>query len=147
MTLGVILGALSSLAFAGASVFARLGFREVSVLKGTWLTLAAGLAFVLAMALVTQYRALVTSSLATVLWFVAAGFITLFVGRLLQYAAIKYVGVVITTPITGSAPVFALPLAVLLAGERASLPVVVGTVLVVAGLVLVISQERRSTSA
>ncbi|MBI2916878.1 MAG: EamA family transporter [Chloroflexi bacterium] len=144
--LGIVLAALSSLSFAGASVFARLGFRQVAVLKGTWLTLLAGLAFVLAVALATQFRALVTSSLSTLLWFAAVGLITLFVGRLLQYAAIKYVGVVVTTPITGSAPVFALPLAVVLASEELSLPVLAGTVLVVAGLVLVITQEKRASA-
>lgn len=147
MALGVVLGALSSLAFAGASVFARLGFRQVAVLRGTWLTLVAGLVFVLALALATQAHALFTASLTTVLWFAAAGLITLFIGRLLQYAAIKYVGVVITTPITGSAPAFALPLAVLLASEKVSLPIVAGTLMVVAGLILVIRQEGRRPNA
>lgn len=144
---GIVLAVLSSLAFAGASIFARLGFQQVAVLKGTWLTLLAGLAFVLAVAVGTQFRALVTASLSTVLWFMAAGLITLFVGRLLQYAAIKYVGVVVTTPITGSAPVFALPLAVVFAQEQLSILVMLGTLLVVAGLALVLSQEKRARDA
>ena len=64
-------------------------------------------------------------------------------GVLLQFHALRLVGVVIASPLLGTAPFLAIAMAVLLGGERPSAATLVGAALVVVGAGFVVADRRR----
>ncbi len=64
-------------------------------------------------------------------------------GALLQFHALRLVGVVIASPLIGTLPFFAIAMAVLLGGERPSTATLVGAALVVVGAGLLVGDRRR----
>ncbi|MPZ77295.1 MAG: EamA family transporter [Deltaproteobacteria bacterium] len=57
--------------------------------------------------------------------------------RLFTYAGIHYVGASRGTTLRGAHPLFSTTLAIIFLGEQASLPIIAGTVLIVAGITLI----------
>ena len=64
-------------------------------------------------------------------------------GVLLQFHALRLVGVVIASPLLGTAPLLAIAMAVLLGGERPSAATLVGAALVVVGVGFLVADRRR----
>ena len=62
-------------------------------------------------------------------------------GRLLNYIGVSRAGVSRASPIIGTSPLFAAALAVSIGGESLDALVILGTVLIIAGLALILSQE------
>ena len=69
------------------------------------------------------------------------GIINFFLGRQLNYLAIRYIGVAKAIPIFSSAPFFAMILAVTLIGEKINVYMAVGTFFIIAGISLVIMRQ------
>ena len=61
-------------------------------------------------------------------------------GRLLNFVAVSKIGVARSSPVVGASPLFAVTLAILLLGETPNLTVAVGTVSIITGVVVVLSQ-------
>ena len=64
-------------------------------------------------------------------------------GVLLQFHALRLVGIVIASPLFGTAPLLAIAMAVLLGGERPSAATLVGAALVVVGVGFLVADRRR----
>jgi drug/metabolite transporter (DMT)-like permease len=75
------------------------------------------------------------------LWFLLAGVVNFPLGRLLNFTGVSLVGVSKASPIVGSSPLFATILAVTIGGESISLPILAGTLSIVGGLGLILSQK------
>ncbi len=67
--------------------------------------------------------------------------------RLFTYAGIYYMGASRGTTVRGSHPLFSTTVAILFLGERASLSVILGTVLIVAGVTLISWQPQSQRGA
>ena len=62
-------------------------------------------------------------------------------GRLLSFTGVRLVGVSRSSTIVGTAPLFATATAVAFAGESVTLPLLVGSVSIVGGMTLILSQQ------
>ena len=78
---------------------------------------------------------------AAFLWFLFAGVVSFALARLLNYTGVHFAGVSRATPIIGTTPLFATILAVSVGGETANAPILLGTGLIVAGLVMILTQR------
>jgi uncharacterized membrane protein len=76
-------------------------------------------------------------------YFVLAGLIGTVAGRLFRFFAIDKVGAAVSTALTNLAPLISCGLAVLMLGERVTLPIVVGTVVIVLGTILLSMSGRQ----
>ena len=78
------------------------------------------------------------SSLTTpaILIFVGVGFFQPGLTRLLSYKGIDALGVAITDPIRATTPLFSAIMAIIFLGEEVTLPIVVATLLIIAGITL-----------
>jgi DME family drug/metabolite transporter len=124
----------SALLSAAATVLIRQGLRGYGPITGVWLNMLVGTVCLWAAVVFTGGLGRPTP-LAVGL-FVLAGLIGTVAGRLLRFMAIEAVGASITGAFANVTPLVSSALAILLLGEDVTLPVVLGTLVIVAGATL-----------
>jgi drug/metabolite transporter, DME family len=124
----------SALLSAAATVLIRQGLRGYGPLTGVWLNMLVG-TFGLWVA-VAFTGGLGRPTLLAVGLFVLAGLIGTVAGRVLRFMAIETVGASITGAFANVTPLVSSVLAILLLGEDVTLPVVLGTLVIVGGATL-----------
>ena len=75
-------------------------------------------------------------SSASILIFVVVGFFQPGLTRLLTYKGIDALGVAITDPIRATTPLFSAMMAIIFLGEKITLPIIVATLMIIAGITL-----------
>ena len=139
--LGIALSLLAGVGFGATAVFARLGLQHIRTTSGTLISLMVSTAIALAIALGLHSREVFGLSGVVFFWFLLAGILTFPLGRLLNYTGVHLAGVTRASPIVGAAPLFATALAVTIGGETVNAPILFGTVAIIGGLGLVLSQQ------
>ena len=135
------LALLSSFVLASATILIRLGLRGGGPFTGYWIDLvvgAVGIWLVVALA-----GGASEVSAAGVAYFVLAGLVGTVAGRLLRFFAIDAVGASITAALMNLTPLVSSALAFLLLGERVTVPVVLGILVLVIGTTLVSAGGQR----
>ena len=136
-----VLALAAALSSAGATIFIRQGLRGSNAYTGFWINLVVGTVGLWVAVLVTGGFGRVSA--AGVAFFVLAGLIGTVAGRLLRYVSIEVVGASISAALINLNPLFAAGLAILLLGERVTVPIMMGTVVIVIGTVLLSIGRRR----
>ena len=136
-----LLALVAAFLSAGATIFIRQGLRDNTPYTGFWINLVVGTiglwVGVLAMGGVGRVSA------AGLGLFALAGLIGTVGGRLLRFVSIETVGASIAAALTNMNPLISSALAILLLGEQVTLPIVVGTLVIVGGTVLLSAGGRR----
>jgi drug/metabolite transporter (DMT)-like permease len=130
--IAVVLALVAALFFGGMSVFIRIGLaRNPDIYVGTLATVTTALLVTLAgLAAESPSRGL---HLGAAWPFALAGLLQPGVGQLLVTLAIRETGASRASMIFGSAPLVSVAIALVLLGEPASAPLLVGAVLIVGG--------------
>ena len=136
-----VLALSSALISAGATIFIRQGLRRYGPYTGVWINLVVGTA--LLWAAVVLAREPGRPSARGLALFAAAGLIGTFAGRVLRFVGIEQVGAAITAALMNLSPLVSTGLAILLLGERVTLPILAGTVVIVLGATLLSTGGRR----
>jgi drug/metabolite transporter, DME family len=124
----------SALLSAAATVLIRQGLRGYGPMTGVWLNMLVGTVGLWAAVLVTGGIGRPTPQAVGL--FVLAGLIGTVAGRVLRFIAIEAVGASITGAFANVTPLVSSALAILLLGEAVTIPVVLGTLVIVAGATL-----------
>ncbi len=132
---------MSALLSAGATVFIRQGLRHYGPYTGFWINLVVGTAGLWTCVLLTGGPGPVSAR--ALVFFMLAGLIGTVAGRLLRFVSIERVGASIAAALIGLNPLFSSALAILLLGERVTLPIAAGTVVIVVGTILLSAGGRR----
>jgi uncharacterized membrane protein len=131
----------SALCSAGATILIRQGLRGGDPYTGFWINLIVGTVALWSAVMLTGGTGPLT--LTGVAFFALAGLIGTMGGRLLRFIAIEKVGASIAAALINLSPLVSAALAVALLGEHVTLPVLVGTVVIVVGTtVLSIGGQR-----
>ena len=139
--LGVAFSLSAALGFGGSAVLARLGMRSMKATTGTLVSLVVSTVATMAIAVSLHTGEILKLQGMAFVWFLVAGLLSYPVGRLLNYTGVRLAGVSKGSSIVGSAPLFATALAVLVGGESLSAPILVGTLAIIGGLALILSQQ------
>jgi uncharacterized membrane protein len=134
MTVVAALALGAALLSAAATIFIRQGLRRSDPYTGIWINLMVGTVALWAAVLVTG--GVVHVSAQSALLFVLAGLIGTVGGRLLRFLAIEKVGASVSSAVLNLQPLISTGLAILVLGEHVTMPIVLGTVVIVAGTVL-----------
>jgi uncharacterized membrane protein len=124
----------AALCFSIAHIFIRRGLVESNAITGSFISLS--------MSAVLLWLAVPFFAPLSALWnpaaliFVAAGIFAPGIGRTLSYVGIERIGVARSVPIANSSPIFASIFAVVFLAEAWVLQNVVGTLLVIAGVIV-----------
>ncbi|MDP6455371.1 MAG: DMT family transporter [SAR202 cluster bacterium] len=139
--LGVLLGLSAAFGFGVAAVFARVGLQDIKVTTGTLVSLVVGSAITMTAAIVFHADAIFELAGVAFLWFLLSAFINFPLGRLLNFTGVSLAGVSKSAPIVGSSPLFATVLAISIGGESINTMIALGTLSIIGGLVLILSQR------
>jgi uncharacterized membrane protein len=129
-----LIALVSAFLTAAATILIRQGLRDGGTYTALWINLAVGTSGL--WVVVAATGGVGELPLAGVGFFVLAGLVGTVAGRLFRFLAIDRVGASVTAALTNLYPLFATALAVLLLGERVTLPILAGTVVIVAGTTL-----------
>lgn len=141
--LTVALSIMAALGFASMAIFARVGMQGVKPIPSTLISLFMSFFPVLLLAVIfamPDIRALPAAGYGWLLGFGALNFLG---GRVLHYFAIDLVGASRSSAILGTGLVFSVMFAILLAGERPHVLLLVVTFGVVIGLVIATGDSIR----
>lgn len=131
----------SALLSAAATIFIRQGLRGYGPYTGVWINMAVGTVCLWVAVLFTGGLGRPTPT--AIALFVLAGLIGTVAGRVLRFFAIEAVGASITGAFMNVMPLVSSGLAIVFLGERVTLPVVAGTLVIVAGATLLSTGGRR----
>jgi drug/metabolite transporter, DME family len=136
-----ILALAGALGTAAAAVLIRQGLRGGNAYGGYWVNLAVGTVCFWAAVLVRG--PLEPMQPRGIAFFVLAGLVGTLAGRLLRFIGIEKVGASVTAALNNLYPFISSGLAILLLGERVTMPIVAGTVVIVLGTLLLSASGRR----
>ena len=139
--LGVVLGLSAALGFGATAVFARLGMQHIRPTSGTLVSLVVGTTITMALAFTFHWDEIFVLSGIAFLWFLLSGAINFPMGRLLNFTGVSLAGVSRASPVVGTSPLFATILAITIGGESVTLLVLLGTISIIGGLALILSQR------
>lgn len=130
----VVLAFTSALLSAAATIFIRVGLQRHGPYTGFWINLLVGtLGLWLAVAVTGGPGHPEPRSLA---FFMLAGLIGTVAGRLLRYLSIETTGPSVSAALVNLNPLVSTALAVVILDERVTLPLLVGTLVTIAGTTL-----------
>ena len=139
--LGIVLAITSAFCWGTGAIFARLGLRGINASTGTLISMLSSIMLVGLLALTMNFDDIVHLAPMALLWFSLIGVVNYVLGRQFNYSSIRYIGVTKAAPLFASAPLFAMVLAVTLIGESVNPAIVTGTLVIVAGLYLVVTSK------
>jgi DME family drug/metabolite transporter len=127
----------TALCFSIAHVFVRRGLVHSNAFTGSLISL--GTSAAIFWLLVFAFVPISVLQLPAVGYFVAAGFFAPAIGQTLGYIGMERIGVARSSPIVNTSPIFSSVLAVIFLGEAWVLQNIVGTCLVILGVVVLSS--------
>ena len=126
-----------------SAVLVRFGLRDLATRPGTLISLGSGLLLTAALVLLTEPgRVAEALTPQAMLMFGIVGILNFPVGRFCNYMAMNRLGVGRSTPLLGSAPLFAVIIAVIFTGESLHLSTAVGVALILGGLYVTVTAPR-----
>lgn len=132
--------AISASLFWGLSyIISRVGLRHSNVLSGVFMTSVSCLCYSLVISVLFIDLALFANR--AVLYFIAAGVIGPFIGRVFLYMGLDRVGASIGSPLAEIKPLYAAIGAVLFLGEGLTPSIVLGTLLIIVGVITISLEE------
>jgi drug/metabolite transporter, DME family len=135
-----VLALSSALMSAAATILIRQGLRGHHPYTGVWINMLVGAVCLWIGVLLTGGVGRPTPTALAL--FMLAGLIGTVAGRLLRFFAIEAVGASITGAFMNVTPLVSSGLAILLLGERVTVPVIAGTLVIVAGATLLSAGGR-----
>ncbi|MBI3326703.1 MAG: EamA family transporter [Nitrospinae bacterium] len=136
-----MLALASALCNAVSTILIRLGLRGSNFYTGVWINVVVGvIGLWTAVFLVVPFDAFHARAVP---YFVLSGLVGTAGGRLFRFVGIEKVGASVSASINNLNPFIATGLAILLLGERVTLPILAGTVVIVLGTVLLSLSGRR----
>ncbi len=136
---GVLLALCAAASWGTDAVLARQGLRRMPPAFGTLVSLCASVVGAVVVALLFDREHLLGYPPAAFAWFAMIGLVNFLGGRQCNYEAVKRLGAARATPLFAASPLVSIALAAAFTGERLTLPLLLGALLIVAGVVLVVS--------
>ena len=146
MAVAIAFAFLAACGFASGNVLVRVGTEKVPAPTATLLTVFSGIILIVGLTLVFRLGEISSLSIEALGWILVLGILGYPMARLFIITAISMVGAARAVPMAGLQPVVAFTLGVILLGERPDLLVIVGTPVIVVGLLLVVMPRRGANS-
>ena len=127
--------------FGTSAVLARGGMQYFGSTTATLISLCSSALVTMVIALLFHFSEIRSLPFEAFFWFLVAGFITFPGGRLLNFRAIRLIGASRATSVVSTSPLFAASIAVLWGGESLNPFLIIGTLCVVGGVMILVSQR------
>ena len=144
---GALIALLVPVCFGSGMVLARVGLVHVPSGAGNFLSLVVGWALVASVTAILYPEALFGVSLGAFGWLAMIGVVNFPIGRFMNFASIKHLGVLKANPILAMAPIVSAFEGVVFLGERINWAIGAGTLLAVSGVIIVVYGEVTARGA
>ncbi len=138
---GALIALLVPVCFGSGMVLARVGLVHVPSGAGNFLSLVVGWTLVASVTAILHPDALFGVSLGAFGWLAMIGVVNFPIGRFMNFASIKHLGVLKANPILAMAPIVSAFEGVVFLGERINWAIGAGTLLAVSGVIIVVYGE------
>lgn len=135
MVLAEFLAIGAAICFAGSSIFIKKGLEHSDTQTGVIVSLTVNVLVLWCILFITTPLTILLNT--ALLVFVAAAFLAPGIARLLRFESLDKIGVSRTAPITATTPLYATALAVIFLGEKLTLPIAVGMLLIITGTIVI----------
>jgi len=137
--IAVLYALLAAFSLGGYTIVVERGLRYSSPLSGILIMLIVETSVLMSLAGFTGgfFFQMESSIVFALVAFVLAGVLAPGLGNLLSYVSIERLGVVVSSPISASSPLFATLGAILVLGESPTVSIIAGTILISIGIALV----------
>ena len=143
----VVFALLAAVGFASSSIFTRLAGRGIAIPTGTAISVVASLVLAIIPALALDLPAFARIPVAGFLWIALLAFVNYPLARMLNFFAISRIGAARASPLFSSSPLWSTLLAVMFLGERPHWVTIIGTLCIVSGAILIVSERRAHEAA
>lgn len=140
--IGIFYGILAMLCMSGSILIAKQGLNVTPTLQATFIRMMAGMLGVMAFSSFARpsiFMKPFASIKFSFQFLVAVGIVT-FGGFWLSLVGIKHLDIAVANALNSTEPLFALPLAAILLGERVTLWAILGSLISICGVVLLTSK-------
>lgn len=138
--LGILLAIFATFGWGISAIFVRIGLQHMSTAIGTLVSLISGLLLTALLTLLLQPEELLNASWVAVLWFALAGIFNFPMGRYFNYLSVARLGVARSTPVLSTSPLLAVLVSVLFLGEQLTPLTALGTLIIMAGVYVAITE-------
>ena len=142
----ILLALLAAVGFSLNGMFARLGSQSGGPLAGVAISLVPSFVLATTLALILDMSAYFELPLVAFFWIALMGMLQYPLARMFNYTAISRIGAARASPLFTTQTLFALVLAIIFLGERPNPAIILGTLAVVAGVFLILTERRSSES-
>jgi drug/metabolite transporter (DMT)-like permease len=139
---GILLALAAAFVWGIGNVWVRLALQGMRPTTVSVFSLFIGLLLLFPLALILHWddvTGITSGVILTIFFYGMANFLT---GRFLNYSSISRIGLNKAIPIVASSPVFALTLAVIFLDESVNALIILGTVIVMGGIMLIVTERR-----
>ena len=131
--------------FAAGVVLARVGLVSVPSSTGNLISVMGGWVPIVVIAAVFWPNALFTMPAAAYFWMVAVGAINFPIGRFLNLASLKLLGVARANPVMATAPLYSAFVGITFLDEHMTWPIALGMFITMTGVILVVTTAMRES--
>ena len=137
---------LAACCWGTAAVLVRLGLRRMHSTTGTLISLVVSFLLVMALALIFNFHDLRVIPAIAFAWLALQGVLNFVVGRFFNMTGVSLAGASRATPIIAVSPLFAAVFAFLFLGERPTVLLIFGTLGIIAGVGLIVSESLQDSA-
>ena len=138
---GVILAIISTIGFGATAVLAQSGMQYVKPASITIISLIVGSVIVFVVAFILELDEITAISITALLFILLNAVLSYPIGRLFNFIGVKYAGASRASSVIGIAPLITTGLAVWLTDEKLTGMVLGGTLLILLGITLILSDR------
>ena len=142
---GALIALLVPVCFGTGMVVVRIGLQHMPPNTGNFLSLVSGWLVVTLLAFAIYPSQMLDMKWIALFGFALIGFINFPVGRFFNFVSIKQLGVLKAAPILAAAPVVSTAEGIFFLNENANGVILIGTLISIAGVVVVIRGDTRTT--
>jgi len=139
--MGILLAFSAAVLFAFSAILIRLALEHLRPTTSTVLSLLSGLVLVMSLALGFHWGVIKALSFGMFFWFFLSGLLNFPLGRFMNFSSVQRLGVSRALPVINSAPLFAATFAIIFLGEEMTAPLLIGTIAVMGGIILIVSEK------
>ena len=143
---GVLWAILGAIGFGSASVFARLGLKEINTRTGTAISVIVNFIIAGILTLILELDGIRDLSRMAFLWFIIAAILTFPLARVLNYQSVRMLGAAKSAAIVSTQPMFSAILAILILHETSNWFIGIGTVAIVLSVMSIVIDRQKGTT-
>jgi drug/metabolite transporter (DMT)-like permease len=141
--LAILFALIAATGFAFNSLFARLGSQGSGPRAGAAISLVPSFILAATPALILHRATYFEIPLTAFLWIAIMGILQFPLGRLFNYTAISKIGATRASPLFTTQTLFGSTLAIIFLGERPNMAIILGTIAVVLGVILIVTDRGK----